>query len=212
MVRKKQTDFSPVCIMAVTALVMLYLSENVQSKKIALIFVFVIISAMSLLQNLLYLKKSRSALLSAVFFVFAGLCIGVISSYHIQISRFPVFTLAEPDKITAISGKALTDPVPAAGSLYKMQYEIERCRYSDGSEFSASGICTVYIPAPYITEALPGGISTKNGLREIYAAGLRHSFDGKMSLNNSKPGEQFYAVRPDSGWYIPEKAPPFLQD
>ncbi len=105
---------------------------------------------------------------SAALALFVGCAAGFLTIRELNIRNSGLYTLAQEDTITAITGRLSGDPVPAGPQWYRVRLETESVQTNNGegrtpSEFSASGTAAVLIPKDVLSAGLPGGIRLKKG-------------------------------------------------
>ncbi len=210
MVRKKKS-VSPVCIAAPAAALVLYPLLFLQADPnlirmiaAAAVTVVCILSSLSALHERGSLRR-RSFFLAAA--AATGILAGAVCALRVISVRAPLATLAPPEKITGLSGTLAGDPVPWGKELYRADLRTEACSTTatPGPSakhppiFSASGTCTVLLPAEMVREALPGGIARQNGRGTLFSAGLSLSLAGRFAPYDGQKGETFIVTAVTTG-------------
>ncbi|HNY22933.1 MAG TPA: ComEC/Rec2 family competence protein [Treponemataceae bacterium] len=200
MVRKKLT-ISPVYPLAAFGLGVFYLATAFPTSLSALVMILAIALAMasffSALSAALAItpdaSRMRARAAKTAFFASVGITAGLCCQLPLLSARSPLRTLCPSNEIISISAKLISDPIPFGMDRYLAKCRVVACESSKGARFSASGLCSVVIPAETVRASLPGYI-TGSRAPALLSSGLGTAFDGRFLPYDGIFGECFYAT------------------
>lgn len=204
MVKKAGDILSPSFCLSLPALTVFYVYAHLQPAACAAsaFAVLVVFSAMLPLRSL-----AREAANRRRIFLLKCALIGVLSglaaAYRLQGELAPVRTLAPASRISGITVTLLADPAPTGSDLQYAAARVNAVSCADGSEFSADGRCTVFLPASIVKAAYPGGVIGALGRPVLFSSGLRVRLSGSFTQGRQGSSMTFRAtgvVRDSDSW------------
>ncbi len=119
------------------------------------LFLFSALTAILYFSDLQILRSAR--------LVCFGLLLGFIALCSIDHRAAPIITLAPRNRITALTGELVSDPIPAGPDFYRTTVKMCSLETGSGNWFSATGRADIFLPAAMVRQSLPGGVTLKPG-------------------------------------------------
>ena len=182
---KEKKIISPVYPVAVGAGVAFYAgcSAGLQTIRITCIFIVAGLFFFGTASSLRFLLPQTTTRKRFLFFCFvlAGIMAGSLCALRVHAELRQPLTLADQSRVSSVKCILLSDPSPYGQYSYRTQCRITSCKYTDQSEFSASGLFTLVIPSEMIRQSLPGGMIRKGSDRIIFSSGLILEAHGRFA-------------------------------
>jgi len=131
-----------------------------------------------------------------------GLFISSIAHIRLNVSKMPILSLAETNKIEKITFILNEDVKPIRFKYYKAKGKLLKCKYKDGSVYSCRGSLTVFFPATRVKENYMGGASlNRNNNISMFCKGIKIEAQGYFSKEKNVKANNL------KNFFIYEKAP-----
>lgn len=207
MVKKAGDLLSPSICLSLPALTVFYACARLPPAA-CVASAFAILGVFSAMLSIRFLAREAAGR-HRVFLVLCaliGATSGFAAAFRFQGDIAPIRTLAPLSRISGIAVTLLSDPAPTGSDLQYAAARVDAVSLADGSEFSADGRCTVFLPASIVKAAYPGGVIGALGRPVLFSSGLRVRLSG--SFTQGRPGSSMTfratgVVRDSDSWKTP---------